>query len=196
MVVRKSWIGGGDMLGWPLVALVVVVGVGWYLGGKRWRWVGPFTTRRARGARAGSPDRHARSSSRAPPPPHRPRARRDAGDRYSACHKYSTRLPPRTRVHRPSLPPRHRPTMPSPRLPRPTRFLVGRTYATASANSWSTKLSPTARAKAMEISTNWKGTSATGKLTKNFIGGEFVESSTDEWIDVHDPVCLCWVLAV
>jgi len=38
------------------------------------------------------------------------------------------------------------------------------------------------------ISANWKGTSATGGSTKNFIGGEFVESKTTEWIDVHDPV--------
>ena len=85
--------------------------------------------------------------------------------------------------------------MPAPRLPRPTRFLVGRTYATASGNSWSVKLSPTARAKALELSTNWKGTSTTGRQTKNFIGGEFVESSTNEWIDVLDPVRQPWVLA-
>ncbi|CAA7258621.1 unnamed protein product [Cyclocybe aegerita] len=41
--------------------------------------------------------------------------------------------------------------------------------------------------KAEQISANWKGTSATGGSTKNFVGGEFVESKTTEWIDVHDP---------
>ena len=43
--------------------------------------------------------------------------------------------------------------------------------------------------KAERISSQWKGTSATGGTTKNFIGGEFVESKTTEWIDAHDPVC-------
>ncbi|KAJ7071172.1 methylmalonate-semialdehyde dehydrogenase [Mycena amicta] len=33
----------------------------------------------------------------------------------------------------------------------------------------------------------WKGTSLSGGTTKNFIGGEFVESKTTEWLDVHDP---------
>ena len=192
MVVRKSWIGGGGMLRcgcwWrEWVSSVMVSG--------RQALAARGSTRRARGARAGSPDRHARSSSRAPPPPHRPRARRYAGDRYSACHIYTTQLLPRIRVHRRSPPSRPRTTMPAPRLPRPTRFLVGRTYATASGNSWSVKLSPTARAKALELSTNWKGTSTTGRQTKNFIGGEFVESSTNEWIDVLDPVRQPWVLA-
>lgn len=45
--------------------------------------------------------------------------------------------------------------------------------------------------KAEQISANWKGTSATGESTKNFIGGEFIESQSTEWIDVHDPVMLC-----
>ncbi|KAF7306786.1 Methylmalonate-semialdehyde dehydrogenase [Mycena indigotica] len=34
---------------------------------------------------------------------------------------------------------------------------------------------------------SWKGTSVSGGTTKNFIGGQFVESSTTEWLDVHDP---------
>lgn len=50
-------------------------------------------------------------------------------------------------------------------------------------------LSALALPKAEAISAQWKGTSATGESTKNFIGGEFVESKTTEWIDVHDPVC-------
>lgn len=49
-------------------------------------------------------------------------------------------------------------------------------------------LSPPAQPLAERISANWKGTSATGSSTKNFIGGEFVESRATEWIDVHDPV--------
>ncbi|PPQ67031.1 hypothetical protein CVT26_009928 [Gymnopilus dilepis] len=48
-------------------------------------------------------------------------------------------------------------------------------------------LSALALPKAEQVSANWKGTSATGGSTKNFIGGEFVESQTTEWIDVHDP---------
>ncbi|KAF8203834.1 methylmalonate-semialdehyde dehydrogenase, partial [Pholiota molesta] len=48
-------------------------------------------------------------------------------------------------------------------------------------------LSALALPKAEQISANWKGTSATGESTKNFIGGEFVESKSNEWIDVHDP---------
>ncbi|KAH9486602.1 putative methylmalonate-semialdehyde dehydrogenase [acylating], mitochondrial [Psilocybe cubensis] len=48
-------------------------------------------------------------------------------------------------------------------------------------------LSAVALPKAEQISANWKGTNATGGSTKNFIGGEFVESKSSEWIDVHDP---------
>ncbi|KAL4242134.1 Methylmalonate-semialdehyde dehydrogenase [Abortiporus biennis] len=48
-------------------------------------------------------------------------------------------------------------------------------------------LSTTARSKAEQLSAEWKGTSATGGNTKNFIGGEFVESKASEWIDVVDP---------
>lgn len=49
-------------------------------------------------------------------------------------------------------------------------------------------LSALAQPKAEQISAKWKGTSATGGSTKNFIAGEFVESKAAEWIDVHDPV--------
>lgn len=44
-----------------------------------------------------------------------------------------------------------------------------------------------ARSTAQQLSADWKGTSATGGTTKNFIGGEFVESKTTEWIDLPDP---------
>jgi malonate-semialdehyde dehydrogenase (acetylating) / methylmalonate-semialdehyde dehydrogenase len=50
-------------------------------------------------------------------------------------------------------------------------------------------LGPLAIQKAEQISSQWKGTSATGGTTKNFIDGEFIESKTTEWIDTHDPVC-------
>lgn len=56
-------------------------------------------------------------------------------------------------------------------------------------SSYVKALSPLAIQKAEQISSQWKGTSATGGTTKNFIGGEFVESKATEWIDTHDPVC-------
>ncbi|KAG6836379.1 hypothetical protein H0H93_008679 [Arthromyces matolae] len=48
-------------------------------------------------------------------------------------------------------------------------------------------LTPVALSNAERISANWKGTSATGGTTKNFIGGEWLESKASEWIDVLDP---------
>jgi malonate-semialdehyde dehydrogenase (acetylating)/methylmalonate-semialdehyde dehydrogenase len=48
-------------------------------------------------------------------------------------------------------------------------------------------LNDSVKARAESLS-NWKGTSATGQKTKNYIGGQFVESQTSEWIDVVDPV--------
>jgi len=63
-----------------------------------------------------------------------------------------------------------------------TRLLRRRSYATLSA------LGSVARTKAETLSAHWKGTSATGGNTRNFIGGEFVESSTAEWHPVLDPV--------
>ena len=42
---------------------------------------------------------------------------------------------------------------------------------------------------AEEISSKWKGTTANGGRTKNFIGGDFVESQTEKWLEVRDPVC-------
>ncbi|KAG6870756.1 hypothetical protein C0995_010927 [Termitomyces sp. Mi166 len=48
-------------------------------------------------------------------------------------------------------------------------------------------LSAAALPKAERISAEWKGTSATGGTTKNFIAGEWLESKTSEWIDVVDP---------
>ncbi|VDC01886.1 unnamed protein product [Peniophora sp. CBMAI 1063] len=58
----------------------------------------------------------------------------------------------------------------------------GRSYASAAGS-----LSTPARIKAEQISSEWKGTSATGGNTLNYIGGAFVESRTDKYIDVLDP---------
>lgn len=71
------------------------------------------------------------------------------------------------------------------------RSLVGRTrsYATtATVHPPLAGLSPTARNQAERISAEFKGTSADGENTRNFIGGEFVESKAEKWIDVVDPV--------
>ncbi|KAL0580826.1 hypothetical protein V5O48_001202 [Marasmius crinis-equi] len=62
--------------------------------------------------------------------------------------------------------------------------LRGRAFSTTHSLS---AVSSIARPKAEELSAKWKGTSATGGTTKNFIGGEFVESKATEWIDVLDP---------
>lgn len=65
------------------------------------------------------------------------------------------------------------------------RISLGKSFhTTTSVNA----LSALAQPKAERISANWKGTSATGGRTKNFIGGQFAESKATEWIDVHDPV--------
>jgi malonate-semialdehyde dehydrogenase (acetylating)/methylmalonate-semialdehyde dehydrogenase len=49
-------------------------------------------------------------------------------------------------------------------------------------------LSAVALEKAQSLSSAWKGTSATGGATKNFIGGEFLDSQTFKWHEVLDPV--------
>jgi len=48
-------------------------------------------------------------------------------------------------------------------------------------------LKPEVREKAELLSSSWKGTNASGGNTKNYIGGQFVESKTEKWIDVLDP---------
>lgn len=73
--------------------------------------------------------------------------------------------------------------MPTSRLARIPLRVPLRTYATTAG------LNAFARQTAENISANWKGTSATGGNTKNFIGGVFVESKTTQWHDVLDPVC-------
>ncbi|KAJ7596880.1 methylmalonate-semialdehyde dehydrogenase [Mycena floridula] len=56
-----------------------------------------------------------------------------------------------------------------------------------SSSAISRALSAAAAPRAELISSEWKGTSCTGKTTKNFIGGEFTESKTSSWIDILDP---------
>jgi malonate-semialdehyde dehydrogenase (acetylating) / methylmalonate-semialdehyde dehydrogenase len=68
--------------------------------------------------------------------------------------------------------------------------ILGRHYATTAAGqpkSPLSGLSDAVRARAEGLS-SWKGTSATGEKTKNYIGGEFLESTSSEWLDVIDPV--------
>ncbi|KAI0932038.1 Methylmalonate-semialdehyde dehydrogenase [acylating] mitochondrial, variant 4 [Taiwanofungus camphoratus] len=72
------------------------------------------------------------------------------------------------------------------KLPRSSHLHLKRSFATASRPPLNA-LSQTARAKAEQISSQWKGTSASGGNTKNFIGGEFVESKASMYIDVLDP---------
>lgn len=68
------------------------------------------------------------------------------------------------------------------------RTLQTRSYAVTSASRPPLSgLSAAARSRAEKLSSEWQGTSATGGNTKNFIGGEFIESRTSDWIDVVDP---------
>lgn len=66
------------------------------------------------------------------------------------------------------------------------RHLCARTFATSTSLN---ALNTSVRSKAEQLSSEWKGTSSTGGNTKNYIGGEFVESKASEWHDVLDPVC-------
>ena len=79
--------------------------------------------------------------------------------------------------------------MPPAKLPLPVQLRGVRAMATtAGSRPALSGLSAAARSKAEKISQEWKGTSATGANTKNFVGGEFVESKAEKWIDVVDPV--------
>ena len=77
-------------------------------------------------------------------------------------------------------------TMLSSRIP--TRAISVRTYATVPVQPPLRGLNSAVREKAEKLSRDWKGTSCSGENTKNFIGGEFVQSRTTQWIDVVDPV--------
>lgn len=81
------------------------------------------------------------------------------------------------------------------RLPRSLSLgLRVRHASTAAATSSSSstgaaaRFSPLAMKAAEEVSTKWKGTTAGGGRTKNYIGGEFTESTSDRWLEVRDPV--------
>lgn len=78
------------------------------------------------------------------------------------------------------------------------RVFNARSVATAASQSRPalSGLSASARERAEKLSAEWKGTSATGESTKNFIGGEFVESKTSDWIDVVDPVSSTSVMRI
>lgn len=82
-------------------------------------------------------------------------------------------------------------SMSLPRLARLSRRRALRSFATATevqVKSPLSGLAPIARERAEQLSANWKGTSASGESTKNFIGGQFVESKADKYTDVLDPV--------
>ena len=49
-------------------------------------------------------------------------------------------------------------------------------------------LNAAVRPKAEQITAQWKGTNASGENVKNYIGGKFIDSKTDKWIDLVDPV--------
>jgi malonate-semialdehyde dehydrogenase (acetylating) / methylmalonate-semialdehyde dehydrogenase len=70
----------------------------------------------------------------------------------------------------------------------PTRAICVRPYATVSVQPPLRGLNSAVREKAEKLSRDWKGTSSSGENTKNFIGGEFVQSRATQWIDVVDPV--------
>jgi len=71
----------------------------------------------------------------------------------------------------------------------PASLRAVRGYASAAAKpAAGSKYSPLSAAAAEEVSSKWKGTSATGGKTKNYIGGEFTESKATKWLEVRDPV--------
>lgn len=63
-----------------------------------------------------------------------------------------------------------------------------RGLATAVSRSPLSSLNSVARAKAEQLTAQWKGTNASGENVKNYIGGKFVDSKAEKWMDVIDPV--------
>lgn len=63
-----------------------------------------------------------------------------------------------------------------------------RGLATAVSRAPLSSLNTVARAKAEQITAEWKGTNASGQNVKNYIGGKFTDSKADKWIDLVDPV--------
>lgn len=77
-----------------------------------------------------------------------------------------------------------------------TSAICKRSYTTVSVQPPLRGLNSVVREKAEKLSREWKGTNASGENTKNFIGGEFVQSKATQWIDVVDPVRWLWTLLV
>jgi len=77
------------------------------------------------------------------------------------------------------------------KLTRALTFPFVRYAATAASPSSSSapRYSALGMKAAEEVSSKWRGTTANGGRTKNYIGGEFTESQTDKWLEVRDPVC-------
>ena len=65
-----------------------------------------------------------------------------------------------------------------------------RGLATAVSRSPLSSLNSVARAKAEQLTAQWKGTNASGENVKNYIGGKFVDSKAEKWMDVIDPVSI------
>ncbi|EIW71962.1 hypothetical protein TREMEDRAFT_70598 [Tremella mesenterica DSM 1558] len=61
------------------------------------------------------------------------------------------------------------------------------TAASSSPNLSSHKYSALGLQAAEQVSSKWKGTTADGGTTKNYIGGEFLDSKADKWLEVRDP---------
>jgi hypothetical protein len=77
-----------------------------------------------------------------------------------------------------------------------------RGLATVASRPPLSSLNVVARAKAEQITAQWKGTNASGENVKNYIGGKFVDSNTEKWIELVDPVrpyrpqCLAELMSV
>ncbi|KAI9460999.1 methylmalonate-semialdehyde dehydrogenase [Lactarius psammicola] len=69
----------------------------------------------------------------------------------------------------------------------PTSVICKRSYVSVSVQPPLRGLNSVVREKAEKLSRDWKGTSASGENTTNFIGGEFVQSKATQWIEVVDP---------
>ncbi|KAK8853282.1 methylmalonate-semialdehyde dehydrogenase (acylating) [Kwoniella newhampshirensis] len=68
-----------------------------------------------------------------------------------------------------------------------TRSFASPALASSTSNKEKGALSPLALKAAEEVSSKWRGTSANGGRTMNYIGGEFSESKADKWLEVRDP---------
>lgn len=62
--------------------------------------------------------------------------------------------------------------------------------SSASAAASETSLGSLAYERARDVDSKWKGTSTLGGTTKNFVHGQFVDSKTERWVEVRDPVSM------